>query len=107
MLPGWEFLSLLNLGILLKALGLIMDEEKFDELKKEFEKLKEENGLLIQAFKLLRDKSDLQTSLIKELHDSQEKRWGKHDELIEEFTSKQDQQMEEMIKALAEFLEDE
>ena len=84
-----------------------MDEKKFDELKKEFEKLKEENANLLKALMLLRDKSDIQTSMIKELHDSQEKKWVKHDELIEEFISSHDQSFEELQKAVEEFLEDE
>ena len=84
-----------------------MDEEKFDELRQEFEMLKEEHEKLLQAFKLLRKKTDLQTFMIENINETQEEKWKKYDDLIEQFISSHDQSLEELQKAVEEFLEDE
>ena len=84
-----------------------MDEEKFDELKQEFEILKEEHEKLLQAFKLLRKKTDLQTFMIENINETQEEKWKKYDDLIQQFISSHDQHLEDLQKAVEEFLEDE
>jgi len=84
-----------------------MDEEKFDELIQEFEILKEEHEKLLQAFKLLRKKTDLQTFMIENINETQEEKWKKYDDLIQQFISSHDQSLEDLQKAVEEFLEDE
>ena len=84
-----------------------MDEEKFDELKQEFELLKEYHGKLLEAFQLLRKKTDLHTLMIENINENQEEKWKKYDDLINQFISSHDQSLEELQKAVEEFLEDE
>lgn len=84
-----------------------MDEKKFDELRQEFEILKEEHEKLLQAFKLLRKKTDLQTFMIENINETQEEKWKKYDDLIQQFISSHDQSLEDLQKAVEEFLEDE
>ena len=84
-----------------------MDEEKFDELRQEFELLKEYHGKLLEAFQLLRKKTDLHTLMIENINENQEEKWKKYDDLIQQFISSHDQSLEELQKAVEEFLEDE
>ena len=84
-----------------------MDEEKFDELKQEFELLKEYHGKLLEAFQLLRKKTDLHTLMIENINENQEEKWKKYDDLIQQFISSHDQSLEELQKAVEEFLEEE
>lgn len=84
-----------------------MDEEKFDELKQEFELLKEYHGKLLEAFQLLRKKTDLHTLMIENINENQEEKWKKYDDLIQQFISSHDQSLEDLQKAVEEFLEDE
>ena len=84
-----------------------MDEEKFDELRQEFELLKEYHGKLLEAFQLLRKKTDLHTLMIENINENQEEKWKKYDDLINQFISSHDQSLEELQKAVEEFLEDE
>ena len=84
-----------------------MDEEKFDELKQEFELLKEYQGKLLEAFQLLRKKTDLHTLMIENINENQEEKWKKYDDLIQQFISSHDQSLEDLQKAVEEFLEDE
>jgi len=84
-----------------------MDEEKFDELRQEFELLKEEHGKLLQVFQLLRKKTDLQTFMIEDINETQEEKWKKYDDLIQQFISSHDQSLEDLQKAVEEFMEDE
>ena len=84
-----------------------MDEEKFDELIQEFDILKEEHEKLLQAFKLLRKKTDLQTFMIENINETQEEKWKKYDDLIQQFISSHDQSLEDLQKAVEEFMEDE
>ena len=57
-----------------------MDEEKFDELRQEFELLKEYHGKLLEAFQLLRKKTDLHTLMIENINENQEEKWKKYDD---------------------------
>lgn len=82
-----------------------MDEKKYHELNKKYEKLNAEHRKVLKALKLLKKKSEILTFMIEKLHESQEERLSKHDELIEEFCFQQDQQLKEMQSALEEFLE--
>tara|TARA_S200000501_G_scaffold377957_1_gene438341 strand:+ start:71 stop:325 length:255 start_codon:yes stop_codon:yes gene_type:complete len=84
-----------------------MDEEKFDELRQEFELLKEYHGKLLEAFQLLRKKTDLHTLMIENINENQEEKWKKYDDLIQQFISSHDQSLEELQKAVEEFLEEE
>tara|TARA_B100000886_G_C20337388_1_gene455140 strand:- start:513 stop:767 length:255 start_codon:yes stop_codon:yes gene_type:complete len=84
-----------------------MDEEKFDELRQEFELLKEYHGKLLEAFQLLRKKTDLHTLMIENINENQEEKWKKYDDLIQQFISSHDQSLEDLQKAVEEFLEDE
>ena len=84
-----------------------MDEEKFDELKQEFELLKEYHGKLLEAFQLLRKKTDLHTLMIENINENQEEKWKKYDDLIQQFISSHDQSLEDLQKAVEEFMEDE
>jgi hypothetical protein len=82
-----------------------VDEKKYHELNKKYEKLNAEHRKVLKALKLLKKKSEILTFMIEKLHESQEERLSKHDELIEEFCFQQDQQLKEMQSALEEFLE--
>ncbi|URQ67141.1 hypothetical protein M9C83_02780 [SAR86 cluster bacterium] len=84
-----------------------MDEEKFDELRQEFELLKEYHGKLLEAFQLLRKKTDLHTLMLENINENQEEKWKKYDDLIQQFISSHDQSLEDLQKAVEEFLEDE
>tara|TARA_A100001015_G_scaffold143974_1_gene159792 strand:- start:333 stop:587 length:255 start_codon:yes stop_codon:yes gene_type:complete len=84
-----------------------MDEEKFDELRQEFELLKEYHGKLLEAFQLLRKKTDLHTLMIENINENQEEKWKKYDDLIQQFISSHDQSLEDLQKAVEEFMEDE
>ena len=84
-----------------------MDEEKFEELRQEFELLKEYHGKLLEAFQLLRKKTDLHTLMIENINENQEEKWKKYDDLINQFISSHDQSLEELQKAVEEFLEEE
>lgn len=84
-----------------------MDEEKFEELRQEFELLKEYHGKLLEAFQLLRKKTDLHTLMIENINENQEEKWKKYDDLIQQFISSHDQSLEDLQKAVEEFLEDE
>jgi len=84
-----------------------MDEKKFDDLRQEFELLKEYHGKLLEAFQLLRKKTDLHTLMIENINENQEEKWKKYDDLIQQFISSHDQSLEDLQKAVEEFLEDE